>query len=87
MPIQFRPTRPPPRIHTECCSDPEVHLGWPKGVATGVMLTTKFPPIDQRHTRQVEHSEGKQYGGLTNRVRVSESMNVSCASAGAHILF
>jgi len=35
LPIRFRPTRrsdsppTPPRIHPKCCSDPEIHLGWP----------------------------------------------------------
>jgi hypothetical protein len=34
--IRFRRTRrsdsppAPPRIHPKCCSDPEIHLGWPK---------------------------------------------------------
>jgi len=35
LPIRFRPTRrsdsppAPPRMHPKCCSDPEIHLGWP----------------------------------------------------------
>jgi len=55
--IRFRPTRrsdspsAPPRIHPKCCSDPEIHFGWPHISIAG---TQRVPQTVLTLSRQVE---------------------------------